>query len=164
MSKSINEEYKDLLDDFEDHKKLLDLELTVASASEALAFYTSFESRAASRHRDSPNRRWEEMRGQLFGSGDILCPFRKLRQYLPSLGESFLKARDWFHPPSWASSFDDAQRKRLEGTCDWILEHPQYQMWQCAVCDPDESLAKRSLSLQGMPTLLWTSHLKHARF
>ena len=62
MARSIDMQYRDLLEDIESHKDLLHLELTVATASESLGFYNAFESRRA----QVDNEFHEERRGMMY--------------------------------------------------------------------------------------------------
>lgn len=58
--------------------------------------------------------------------------------------------QEWVNPPSWAGNFEQAQDRRFEGTCQWMMNDPRYSQWQAQVAGRNKNLANRILSIQGI--------------
>lgn len=126
----IRAQFSSLLKNIEDHKKILELEISRASTEEALRFYNKMEINLLQDN--------EPPKSSSGGERD-----REIKKSLKELWA-------WIDPPEFYESLEAAQDKRTEDTCQWIVDDHMFQQWQSDVGDKHACLEKKILLFQGV--------------
>jgi len=117
---------------FEDHKKLFELEMNVASNAEALRFYTICEEnmRNGEHHRQKQNLEEQQQEQQEIAT--------RIRDF-----------KNWICPPLWHESLDRAKAQRSPSTGFWLLEDPDFQVWLSNTMNSQTSLGPKLMHIKG---------------
>ena len=119
--------FKDLLKQMESHRNMIRYELQILQAQvlSAAEMSASWERKYASEERKSA----AEGRARAQKAAEMTDDVRDLleKQQQDSI---FDRVHAWLRPSDFNEVLEASQEKREEGTCEWILENPEFDTWK----------------------------------
>ncbi|KAL4879912.1 hypothetical protein BJY04DRAFT_219717 [Aspergillus karnatakaensis] len=116
-----------ILESLKHHGEVFEREVNCFSTAETMAFITRYEDRV------------KEDEAQIATDA---------RRHMDEQANEVLR---WINAPDWMEIYERVQKRRLEGTCEWIQEDPVYQEWWSQRERSATSVERRILLIQGKP-------------
>ncbi|KAK1768102.1 hypothetical protein QBC33DRAFT_585007 [Phialemonium atrogriseum] len=132
-------QYSGLVSRLQQHSKLFEVEVSLASTEEAMRLFARYEESIKNNER------------QLVGPGkqDYRQEERERLEEKSRLIERVKTLQEWLDPPRWTKRFEQAKYLRQPGTGEWILDNEIYHRWKKIDETSEASLGSRTLSKPG---------------
>jgi hypothetical protein len=141
--------FNDVILRFDDHRKLFELEMNVASSQEALRFYTTYEEKM--RNSENDKRQQQTLEEQQQEEKDMSkAPYFPERNGLKYHNRGPRRPAEWISAPLWRDSFEKAQAQRSPSTGLWLFREPIFKSWLSNVAIPQISIGRKMMHIKGI--------------